>query len=47
MEKTEKQPVSFGLVGRNISYSFSRGYFKKKFNDLGLSQHTYENFDIQ
>ncbi len=47
MEKTEKAQVNFGLVGRNISYSFSRGYFKKKFNDLGLMNHSYENFDIQ
>jgi shikimate dehydrogenase len=47
MEKAEKAQVNFGLVGRNISYSFSRGYFKKKFNDLGLMNHSYENFDIQ
>lgn len=46
MEKTEKNQVNFGLVGRNISYSFSRGYFKKKFNDLGLTNHSYENFDL-
>ena len=47
MEKTERQIFSFGLVGRNISYSFSRGYFKKKFNELGLTHHVYENFDLQ
>ncbi|WP_419210978.1 shikimate dehydrogenase family protein [Maribacter sp. X9] len=47
MEKTEKKLVNFGLVGRNISYSFSRGYFKKKFNDLGLMNHSYQNFDLQ
>lgn len=47
MEKTEKQAVNFGLVGRNIAYSFSRGYFKKKFNELGLLHHVYENFDLQ
>jgi hypothetical protein len=23
----------FGLLGRNISYSFSKGYFTEKFND--------------
>ena len=37
----------FGLVGRNISYSFSRGYFKKKFETLQLENHSYENFDLQ
>ncbi len=36
----------FGLVGKNISYSFSRGYFSKKFKKMGLSDHSYENFDL-
>ena len=40
------KPKTFGLVGRNISYSFSAGYFKKKFEKLGLDNHTYRNFDI-
>ncbi len=37
----------FGLVGKDISYSFSRGYFTQKFADLGLDDHSYENFDFQ
>ncbi|MDF0706363.1 shikimate dehydrogenase family protein [Flagellimonas okinawensis] len=37
----------YGLLGRNISYSFSQGYFTQKFKDLGLTDHSYENFDIQ
>ena len=36
----------FGLVGKNIGYSFSRGYFSTKFEKLGLSDHRYENFDL-
>src|SRR6476620_3491489 len=36
----------FGLVGRNISYSFSAGYFAKKFEKAGLDNYTYTNFDI-
>lgn len=36
----------FGLVGRNISYSFSAGYFKSKFETLKLDNYTYTNFDI-
>ena len=47
MEKTEKEKHRFGLVGMNISYSFSQGYFTQKFKTLGLVHHTYENFDLQ
>ncbi len=36
----------FGLVGRNIGYSFSRGHFSEKFEVLGLHDHVYENFDL-
>ncbi|WP_047245881.1 shikimate dehydrogenase family protein [Maribacter thermophilus] len=46
MEKTEKEPHKFGLVGKNISYSFSRGYFAKKFKELGLNGYSYVNFDL-
>lgn len=44
MEHTEKN--KFGLVGKNISYSFSKGYFAQKFKDLSLDGNTYENFDL-
>ncbi|MHA3788733.1 shikimate dehydrogenase family protein [Flavobacterium hauense] len=37
----------FGLVGRNISYSFSAGYFASKFEKAGLDNYTYTNFDIE
>jgi len=37
----------FGLLGKNIEYSFSRGYFSRKFKKLNLEQYTYLNFDIQ
>ncbi|MGI9553025.1 MAG: shikimate dehydrogenase family protein [Aurantibacter sp.] len=37
----------YGLVGRNISYSFSKGYFTKMFQDLNLEHHSYENFDLK
>lgn len=36
----------FGLVGRDISYSFSPGYFGAKFKELGLEDCTYEIFDL-
>ncbi|MDO6802145.1 shikimate dehydrogenase [Wenyingzhuangia sp. 1_MG-2023] len=39
--------TTFGLVGKNISYSFSRGYFKEKFEKMGLEDHQYVNFDLE
>ncbi len=36
----------FGLVGKNISYSFSRKYFTDKFQKLGLNSFRYDNYDI-
>ena len=46
MEKIEKKEKRFGLVGKDISYSFSRGYFSKKFTSLKLLNYSYENFDL-
>lgn len=36
----------FGLLGKNISYSFSRNYFSNKFGKLEIDA-SYENFDLQ
>lgn len=47
MEKKENKQFKFGLVGKDISYSFSRGYFKQKFADLGLDNYSYVNFDLE
>ncbi|TYP97553.1 shikimate dehydrogenase [Tenacibaculum adriaticum] len=46
MVKGEKNKL-FGLLGRNISYSFSREYFTEKFKELKLENHKYINFDLQ
>ena len=46
MERTEKNRHRYGLIGRNISYSFSRSYFSTKFKTLGLERCSYENFDL-
>ena len=35
-----------GLIGRHISYSFSKAYFTQKFENEGLP-YTYDNFDIE
>lgn len=36
----------FGLIGKNIDYSFSRTYFKNKFQKENITEASYENFDI-
>ncbi|MGG6232247.1 shikimate dehydrogenase family protein [Tenacibaculum sp. SDUM215027] len=46
MTKKENKHL-YALVGKNISYSFSRGYFTEKFEKLDLKNHEYINFDIQ
>lgn len=38
--------VKFGLIGKNISYSFSKGYFLEKFKKMKLDALSYRNFDI-
>jgi len=37
---------NFGLIGKNISYSFSKTHFTAKFENDELD-YSYENFDIQ
>lgn len=36
----------FGLIGRNIAYSFSRTYFAKKFEKESITDCRYDNFDL-
>lgn len=36
----------YGLVGKNIAYSFSRNYFSEKFAALGITDSEYVNFDM-
>ncbi|MBY8963929.1 shikimate dehydrogenase [Flavobacterium sp. D11R37] len=38
--------INYGLVGSDISYSFSPGYFKKKFEKNGLKNYRYNLYDI-
>ena len=37
----------YGLIGKGISYSFSKNYFKEKFKEENLLYHTYQNFDCK
>lgn len=36
-----------GLIGKNISYSFSKAYFKNKFEKEQITNVSYDNFDIE
>ncbi len=42
-----KNKSVYGLLGKNISYSFSKKYFTKKFDKLGLYNSVYQNFDLK
>jgi shikimate dehydrogenase len=44
--RQDKLKLKFGLVGRDISYSFSRGYFGDKFKSENLP-YTYVNYDLK
>lgn len=37
--------MNFGLLGKSLSHSFSKDYFKKKFAELNLN-HTYQNIEL-
>ena len=41
-----KKSKKFGLIGKNIDYSFSKKYFSEKFKKENLDC-TYSNFDIE
>jgi len=38
---------NFGLLGKNITYSFSKNYFEEKFKKLFLKDYSYNFFDVQ
>lgn len=46
MGKEESKRFRYGLIGKDISYSFSKGYFARKFEAMKLANHSYENFDL-
>ena len=45
--KKENQLKLFGLIGRNIDYSFSRKYFSEKFKKNNLNDCIYRNYDLK
>ena len=42
----KENPKRFGLLGKNIEYSFSRNFFSTKFSTQNLVNHSYANFDL-
>jgi shikimate dehydrogenase len=44
--KKKSQHKTYGLIGRNISYSFSKEYFSEKFKSENIENTTYLNFDL-
>ena len=47
MEKEIQNKIRYGLVGKDIAYSFSRSYFSEKFKNEGIITCSYENFDLE
>lgn len=39
--------MQLGLIGKKLSHSFSKEYFEKKFEKLGLSNHYYSLFELE
>ena len=43
----DQEKKTYGLLGKNIDYSFSKNYFLNKFKKLNLdSNYTYKNLDL-
>ena len=38
---------TYALIGKTLSHSFSKDYFEKKFQELGLSDYAYLNFELE
>lgn len=36
----------FGLIGKTLKHSFSKGFFEKKFSEQGITNCSYENFEL-
>lgn len=38
--------MQFGIIGKPLSHSFSKSYFENKFKELGLTDYSYDLFEI-
>ncbi|NLN32451.1 MAG: shikimate dehydrogenase [Flavobacteriaceae bacterium] len=43
----QKQVKNFGLIGKNIAYSFSESHFHDKFRKANITNSTYQLFDLK
>ena len=39
--------IRYGLIGRTLKHSFSKTYFTKKFEESGLQDCVYDNFELE
>jgi len=39
--------TQYAIIGKSLSHSFSKSYFEKKFNELGLNNYAYLNFELE
>lgn len=39
--------TNYALIGRSLAHSFSKTYFEKKFNQLGLEDFRYQNIELE
>ncbi len=39
-------PITLGLIGKNLSHSFSKNYFDKKIAEQHLPNYTYNKYDL-
>lgn len=39
--------IRYGLIGRTLKHSFSKTYFTKKFEESGLPDCVYDNFELE
>ncbi|MDO6624008.1 shikimate dehydrogenase [Oceanihabitans sp. 1_MG-2023] len=46
-KKQERHMRKFGLIGKNIDYSFSQSYFAEKFKTEKITDASYQNFDLE
>ncbi|MDB0043036.1 shikimate dehydrogenase [Flavobacteriaceae bacterium] len=42
-----EQKRKYGLIGKNINYSFSKTFFEDKFLNENITNCSYENYDLQ
>ena len=41
-----EKKIKYGLIGKNIDYSFSEKFFNEKFINENIGNCTYENYDL-